>query len=67
MFNLPIFINESEVDPNVNENVLREIEIYPLGSSEKLMAMKSPMYIQQNSSFGLWGTLDLWFLLYLGH
>ena len=54
---LPIFIKESEVDPNVNEHVLREIEIYPLGSSQKIMAMKSPMYIQQNSSFGLWGTL----------
>ena len=63
---LPIFIKEDEVNLDSNEKILREIEIYPLGSSQKLMTLKSPMYIQQSSSFGLWGTFGSLLFAFFG-
>ena len=64
---LPIFIKEGDIkNPDFNKKILREIEIYPLGSSQKLVARKSPMYIKKNSSFGLWGTFGTLFFAFLG-
>ena len=47
--------------------VLREIEIYPLGSSQKHGDEKSDVHPAKTHLLDCGELLDLWLLLYLGH
>ena len=56
---LPIFLKEQDLKLETARNIqlFREIEVFPLGSQQKIYTKTIPLYISQTSSFALWGTI----------